>query len=182
MKGVVLVKLNEFVEETWGLEFWEELLDETNLPSEGIYTSVTYYDDAELFYLVAKISEKKSISPENAQKAFGQWVFKELYAAAPPDVHEFTDVFTFLRAVQDVIHVEVKKLNPDVMLPEFDFLEETNSKMTLRYRSPRKMCTFCEGLIYGLSDHTGQAVSVTHDKCEHHGDDQCVLSVTKLDM
>lgn len=181
MKGVVLVKLNEFVEETWGLDFWEELLVATNLPSEGIYTSVAYYDDSELFDLVAQISEKKAISPDDAQKAFGQWVFKELYKAAPPDVHQFTDVFTFLRAVQDVIHVEVKKLNPDVMLPEFDFLEETASKMTLRYRSPRKMCKFCEGLIYGLSDHTKQKVQINHDKCEHHGDDHCVLSVTKLD-
>lgn len=180
MKGIVFVKLGEFVEQTWSYEFWDELLCNTELASGGIYTSAGLYDDQELVALVGAISSLKGMTTDDAQKAFGHWVFKELYAAAPSDVHQFIDVFTFLRAVQDVIHVEVKKLNPDVLLPEFDFLEETQSSLTFHYKSPRKMCQFCEGLIYGLADHTKQSVEVIHKSCEHKGDDICVLQVNKL--
>ncbi len=181
MKGVVFVKLNEFIEETFGLAFWDEILQETSLPSGGAYTTVENYADEEMFTIVATVSNKKGISPGDAQIAFGKWLFKELYAAAPPDVHQFTDVFTFLHGVQNVIHVEVKKLNPDALLPEFDFIDETPTNLMLRYRSPRNMCEFCEGLIYGLSDHTGQKVNVSHQKCVHQGDSECILNVKKID-
>jgi hypothetical protein len=36
MKGIVFVKFNEFFEELWEDEFWDELLDEAELPSEDI--------------------------------------------------------------------------------------------------------------------------------------------------
>lgn len=48
MKGIVFVKFNAFVEELWGDEFWDELLDEADLPSEGIYTAVSNYPDEEI--------------------------------------------------------------------------------------------------------------------------------------
>lgn len=162
MKGIIFVKLNEFVDQTWGLALWETLLQSTTLPSQGIYTSVATYNDQELFDLIGALCEQTSLHPDDAQFAFGRWLFKELHAAAPTDVHQYPDVFTFLRGVQDVIHVEVKKLNPDVLLPEFDFLEETKDSITFRYRSPRKMVKFCEGLLYGLADFVNQKVKVTY--------------------
>lgn len=180
MKGVVLVKLSEFVEETWGLALWDELLQEANLESDGIYTSVGQYDDQELFTLVGLISSKKGITGEDAQKAFGEWIFKELYAIAPPGVHDFVDIFGFLHGVQNVIHVEVKKLNPDVLLPEFDFLFESEKTLRFHYKSPRKLCHFCEGLVYGLSQHVNQQVTVSHIECEHNNDARCVLEVNKV--
>ena len=152
MKGIVFVKFNEFVESLWGDVFWEELIEEANLPSEGVYTSATTVDDAELFTLIGLIVEKKQISAEEAQLAFGKWVFKELLTMAPPEAHDFKDVFEFLHAVQNFIHVEVKKFNPDAILPEFVFLEESPNQLVFEYISPRHLSKFCEGLIRGLAE------------------------------
>jgi predicted hydrocarbon binding protein len=180
LKGVVFVKLSEFVEETWGLALWDQMLQDANLDSEGIYTSVGQYDDHELFTLVGLISDKKAITVGQAQKAFGEWVFKELYAIAPPSAHDYDDIFEFLHGVQNVIHAEVKKLNPDAFFPEFDFLFESEKTLRFHYKSPRKLCHFCEGLIYGLSKHASQQVTVTHLECEHNNDSRCVLEVNKV--
>ena len=180
MKGIVFVKFNEFIEELWGDEFWDTLLDEANLASEGVYTTVGTYDDEELFTLIGLVVEKKNISSKDAQFAFGKWVFKELYAAAPPGAHDFKDVFEFLHAVQNFIHVEVKKLNPDALLPEFEFLSESNSSLSFHYQSPRKLCFFCEGIVHGLAEHTGQKVAVSQSECEHEGDQRCVIEVVKI--
>ena len=180
MKGIVFVKFNEFIEELWGEEFWDELLGEAELPSEGIYTTVGSYDDQELFKLIGLIVDKKGISAREAQFAFGKWVFKELYAAAPEGAHVFKDVFEFLNAVQDFIHVEVKKINPDAILPEFTFLSENETSLRFHYLSPRKLCHFCEGIVHGLAEHTGQAVRVHQSECEHQGDARCVLEVEKV--
>ncbi|MBU3003340.1 heme NO-binding domain-containing protein [Paraglaciecola arctica] len=180
MKGIVFVKFNEFIEELWGDEFWDTLLDEADLPSEGIYTSVGTYDDQELFTLIQLVVEKKNISSKDAQFAFGKWVFKELYNVAPAGAHDFKDVFEFLHAVQDFIHVEVKKLNPDALLPEFEFLSETANTLSFNYLSPRKLCFFCEGIVHGLAEHTGQQITVSQLECEHEGDNRCVIEVVKI--
>lgn len=180
MKGIVFVKFNEFIEELWGDEFWDTLLNEANLPSEGIYTTVKSYDDQELFTLIDLVVKKKNISSKDAQFAFGKWVFKELYNIAPTGAHDFKDVFEFLHAVQNFIHVEVKKLNPDALLPEFEFLSETVDTLSFHYQSPRKLCFFCEGIIHGLAEHTGQAVTVGQSECEHKGNERCVLEVKKV--
>ncbi len=179
MKGIVFVEFNNFIEELFGDEFWDELIGEADLPSEGIYTTVGTYDDQELFSLVGLVCEKKGLTGQQAQHSFGHWVFKKLYQAAPAEAHDFKDVFEFLHAVENVIHVEVKKLNPDAILPEFEFLSETDRTLTLLYKSPRHMCYFCEGLIKGLSEHTGQPVEVCQSECVHEQGQRCVIEVTK---
>lgn len=180
MKGIVFVKFSEFIEELWGEEFWDTLLNEANLESEGVYTTVGTYDDEELFTLIGLVVEKQNISSKEAQFAFGKWIFKELYNAAPPGAHDFKDVFEFLHAVQNYIHVEVKKLNPDALLPEFDFLSESATTLSFHYQSPRKLCFFCEGIVYGLAEHTKQKVQVSQSECEHEGDGRCVIEVVKI--
>lgn len=176
----MFIKLAEFVEQTWGYELWDDLLCTITLPSGGIYATLGLYDDQELIDIVSFISSQEHVSPDDVQKAFGHWIFKELYAAIPSNVLQFVDVFEFLRTIQNVIHVEVKKLHPDILLPEFEFLEETESSLTFHYKSPRKLCQFCEGLVVGLAEHTKQLIQVFHSSCEHQGDDKCVLQVNKL--
>lgn len=111
--------------------------------------------------------------------AFGEWLFKELYAAAPPHAHEFKNGFEFLRGVQNVIHVEVKKLHPDALLPEFNFLNETENSLTMVYESPRHLCYLCEGLILGLSKLTNEKLLTTQSECVHESGERCVIEVTR---
>lgn len=180
MKGIVFVEFNEFIEEVFGEAFWDEILEEAELASEGIFTTVGTYDDQELLTLIGLVCDKKGLSAKQAQHAFGEWVFIKLYQAAPPGAHDFTDVFEFLHAVQDFIHIEVKKLNPDAILPEFEFLSETADHLTLVYKSPRNLCFFCEGLILGLAKHTKQPVEVSQSECVHEDGERCVVEVLKL--
>lgn len=179
MKGVIFVKLSEFVEQTWGEACWDELLEEANPPSGGAYTTVSTYDDQELFDIVTLITEKKQISMPDAQKAFGQWLFKELLNSAPEHALTSTDTFAWLRAVQDVIHVEVLKLNPDSILPEFTFLEQTENTLRLQYDSPRPLSYLCEGLIHGLAQHNGETITTSQTECPHENGQRCIIEVTK---
>lgn len=180
VKGIVFVEFSNFIEDVFSEEVWDELLTLADLPSEGVYTTVGTYDDQELFTLIDLACKKSGLTEKAAQEAFGKWVFKKLYNAAPPEAHTFTDVFSFLHAVQDVIHIEVKKLNPDAILPEFEFIAETDDHLSLIYKSPRHLCYFCEGLIHGLAQHTGQEVKVSQSECVHDSGHRCVIEVSKL--
>lgn len=181
MKGIVFVKFSEFVEEAFGEAFWDELLAEADLPSQGAYTSVANYDDNELFQLVGLISQKKSITPEDAQRAFGNWIFEHLIALVPEHTESIKSTFQFLHSVQNIIHVEVKKLTPDAILPQFTFLDESANHLSMRYESPRHLCYFCEGLIQSLGKHTGENIEVSQSQCVHEGGEECIIEVKKVD-
>jgi predicted hydrocarbon binding protein len=182
MKGVVFVKLNEFIVERWGEVFWDELLTAANLPSAGIFTSSLHYDDQELFTLFGVIIEKKNIAGKELQMIFGKWFFKVILPYAPPSTsaHNFKDVFQFLHGAQNMIHIEVNKLDPRVMLPQFIFIDESPSTLTFHYKSPRQLCFFCEGIIHGLAEHTGQTIKVSQPECQHEGDKRCLIQVEKI--
>ena len=179
MKGVVFVSFADFIEETWGLDFWDEALNQVKPASQGIYTTVSTYPDQELLDLVSFICDAKSIPLEDALRAFGKWLFVRLHGMAPPQTQEFSEPFVFLRGVQDVIHVEVKKLNEDAILPEFKFLKETENQLTLEYISPRRLSSFCEGLIIGMGEFIGQPLTVDREESGEGDDWRCILTVNK---
>ena len=52
MKGIIFSALNQVVEEKFGLEMWESLLEEIQPDSDGIYLSGEGYPDEELFAFV----------------------------------------------------------------------------------------------------------------------------------
>lgn len=179
MKGVIFVKMAEFVEQTWGEAFWDELLESVNPQSGGAYTSVSTYDDQELYDIVVYITEKKQLTMAQAQQAFGKWLFKTLLRSVPEHALATTDTFAWLRAVQDVIHVEVLKLNPDSILPEFTFLAQSEHTLLMQYHSTRPLCYLCEGLIHGLAEHNGESVTTRQTECIHEAGQRCVIEVTK---
>lgn len=179
MKGVVFVQFAEFIEESFGLLFWDEVLEAVDPPSGGAYTTVGTYPDEEFLSLLSHICEVKQLDSGDAQVMFGRWLFEKLHAIAPPGNKAQGDPFVFLRRVQDVIHVEVKKLNQDAILPEFRFISETDTCMTMEYISPRHLNRFCEGLILGLGDYMSQPLEVVHKQSILNGDPASIFDVIK---
>lgn len=182
MKGIVFNKFNEFIVDQWGEFFWDELLTAADLPSEGAFTSTVIYDDQELMTLFKLIIEKKNISRKKLEKVFGKYFFAAIYPHVPASANadEIKDVFEFLHTTQNIIHGEVKKLDSKVILPEFVFIDETPTTLVFKYKSPRQLCYFCEGLVHGLAQHLSQKVEVSQPECQHEGDKRCLIKVQKL--
>ena len=55
MKGVVFNLLETVVTENYGADTWDDLLDAAG--SDGVYTSLEPYDDADLFNIVTAASK-----------------------------------------------------------------------------------------------------------------------------
>ncbi len=177
MKGMVFTMLNDLVEAQFGINVWDELIDETKPASEGVYTSVEVYPDTELLAYVQALSARTGIPQPDLVRAFGKFVmmkFNEMH----PEFFENHDAKSFLKSVHDVIHVEVKKLHPDVVLPEFKYEDPGEDQLVMHYYSPRNLCHLAEGLIDGASELFKTEVSVGHDVCTHSGADHCVLNVS----
>ena len=176
MKGIVYNLLNEFVEESFGLDTWDELIEVTTPASNGVYTSVELYPDSELLAYVGAISERTGTAPAEVVRLFGQYMLSR-FAGIHPEFFEGHTIKSFLKSVHDVIHVEVEKLHPDVMLPNFTYEDPDEDRLVMHYHSPRKLCHLAEGLIAGCSQHFGVEVELSHDTCMHDGAEHCVLAL-----
>jgi hypothetical protein len=147
MKGIVFTELLEMIEAKFGYKTVDELLNETNLPSKGIYTAIGSYDHSEIIILVTKLSEKSNIPVPDLVYAFGRHLFVIFNKSYTQLFEKANNAFDFLSSVENYIHVEVKKLYPDAQLPHFEITRLSDKKMEMIYSSDRKMATLAHGLI-----------------------------------
>lgn len=178
MKGVVFNVLEEMVIEQCGMLAWNEILEAQEI--EGIYTAGESYPDEELFELVGSISAKTEIPAETLVGAFGERLFKGLSERNPVFIEAESTLKGFLKSVHDVIHIEVRKLYENPNLPDFEYEEDADNTLLMRYRSPRKLCILAEGLIRGAAYHYDTAIEIEHPVCMHKGADHCDLIVRFL--
>ena len=176
MKGIVFNILNEMVEEKFGFEAWEGLLEATGL--DGIFVATETFPDEDLFKLVAAAETATGIPAETLVRSFGEYMVPQFARHYPVFFENQSNLKHFLLTVDEVIHVEVRKLFPDAGLPKFDYVDREDNQLTMLYRSPRKLCVLAEGLITGSAAHFGQQIDLSHDVCMHQGSDHCELVIT----
>ena len=177
MKGAVFQGISEFIESKFGLEVWQDIIDNNDLETEGEYLASDNYGDAELITIITALSSMTNLSPEDIQREFGAVFFQTLLSLVISRVKDIDNLFDFLRAVDSVIHVEVQKSDPMAYLPSLFYDQPDSEILVIRYLSVRKMCFFAEGLIIGAANHFKQEVKIQQNQCMHEGADCCLIQV-----
>ena len=72
-----------------------------------------------------------------------------------------------------MIHLEVRKLYQDSKLPVFQYSDPSKDELIITYYSERKLYPFLEGMINGVSDHFGVAISQTNKVYQKDGVELC---------
>jgi hypothetical protein len=172
MKGLVFVELLAMAEDAFGEDVVDGVIDRSDLPSGGAYTNVGNYPCEELMTLVRGFSQHSGIAGPELQRLFGHWMMNSFVRHYPDFFVGRNGSLDMLAAIEDEIHVEVRKLYPDADLPHFDVQRPDQDTMQMTYRSPRPLADFCHGLIEGCVTHFGETAVIdrtdrsTHDNTE----------------
>jgi len=169
MKGIVFTEFLEMVENEFGLEVVQTIIDECDLDTGGVYTSVGTYSHEDMFKMVAKLSEIKTIPVAQLLEVYGTYFFNVLSRGYPQFMNK-PNVFEFLVSIDNYIHPEVLKLYPDAELPSFSSEVKNESEMSLIYTSSRKMADFGIGLIKGAAVYFDEKLEVRKGKEEDNGE------------
>lgn len=169
MKGIVFTEFLDMVEEKFGYEVVDQILNETDLPSGGIYTAVGTYSHSEIVGLLMNLSEKVSIGPEILLKEFGKHLFDTFLSSYPQFFEAHSEPLSFLESIDNHIHVEVRKLYPDADLPKFVTENDADGNFNLIYNSERKMGGLAEGLIEKSLAHYKSDYKVTKETISTDG-------------
>ena len=115
------------------------------------------------------ISDKEKANPEAVYEAFGEyWTtytaeagYGELMRSAGKTLPEF------LRNL-DLLHTRVKMSFPHLVPPSFTVTDETADSLVLHYYSSRQgLAPLVVGLLRGLGDRFGVAVTVSQERVDH---------------
>lgn len=159
MKGIVFTEFIEMVEDAFGFEIVDNIINASDLESEGVYTAVGTYKCEELVCLVANLSKETGKSVPELYQIYGQHLFTRFVQAFPQFFAAKNHTFGFLSEIENHIHVEVRKLYPDAELPHFA-CEINANKMTMVYSSKRALGDFARGLIIGCAQHFSEKIEI----------------------
>jgi hypothetical protein len=163
MKGIVFTEFFELVDDKFSIETSENLIQMSNLPSEGVYTSVGTYDVQEMMTLVRNLSTITNISVADLLKTFGKYLFNCFLRAFPDFFVGIRSSLDFLPRVQGYVHLEVKKLYPDADLPSFSCAFPKPGTLVMTYNSKHALADLAEGLILACIEHFGESLSVKRE-------------------
>ncbi|MEJ1496099.1 MAG: heme NO-binding domain-containing protein [Candidatus Sedimenticola sp. (ex Thyasira tokunagai)] len=161
MKGLVFSEFIEFVEDRFSPNVADEMIEASNLPSQGAYTAVGTYHHNELLALVTTLSRLTDTPIPDLVQTFGKHLFGCLASGYPGFLEGVDNSFDFLQLIENHIHVEVRKLYPDAELPSFEERRPDPDHLILTYRSQRPFSNLARGLIEGCIDHFNEEVIIT---------------------
>ena len=173
MKGIIFNLLEQVVTDAHGADAWDELLVMSNL--DGVYTSLGNYPDGHLGALIEAASKKLGRPPDDLVRWFGSAAIELLAAQHPHFFTEHRSTQPFLLTLNDIIHAEVRKIYPDALVPDFQFVTTDDGAFAMGYRSPRRLCALAEGFVEGAARHYGEVVTIDQPTCMHRGDDECLI-------
>ncbi len=177
MKGAIFTGFAEYAEQEFGLTAWLKALDNCELSSNGEYLATELYDDSEFNIIIDALSAIVDSDREHLLRGYGEHFFPVLMSLGISLVKDIDNLFDFMRAVDNVIHIEVQKSDPLAYTPTLLYDQPQNNLLVVRYMSHRKMCHFAEGLILGAATHFNQKASISQSKCMCKGDDHCLIRV-----
>ena len=160
MKGIVFREFLDLVESQFSPATADAIISASDLSTDGAYTTVGTYPHQEMVQLVSHLSTHTGKTVPELLRHFGRHLFFRLATHHPRFLETHTSVFQLLRALDNHIHVEVRKLYSDAELPTFAHEESDDGKFRLTYTSTRRMADFALGLIEGCIDHFKEPMSI----------------------
>lgn len=169
MKGIVFTEFLEMVEDTYGLEITDYIIEHSELASKGVYTAVGTYNFNEMLHLVTNLSEKVKVSVSDLLYVYGKHFFSSLTSYHPDIFQRYKNPIVLLSSIENHIHVHVRKIYPGAELPAFDVIQEDEKSITMIYTSDRGLYRFAQGLMEKTFEHYNKKAAIAVDKLKEDG-------------
>ena len=169
MKGIVFTEFLDLVENKFGLEVVDKIIEKSNLPSQGVYTAVGTYAFSEMLSLLKHLSAHTNLSIDNLLLVYSEHFFNVLVESYPGLINTYKDPIEMLSSIENHIHIEVRKIYPDAELPTFQILEKKENSLIMIYKSSRAMHHFGLGLMNKTFEHFNSSAKIEMEKIKEDG-------------
>lgn len=169
MKGIVFTEFLDLVEDKFGIEMVDKIIEQSELDSGGVYTAIGTYKFSEMLQLLENLSNNTGVSTDDLLLVYAEHFFSVIEDSYPGLLATYNDPIEMLSSIEDHIHVEVKKIYPDAELPTFLVEEKTENSLIMLYKSSRAMHHFGLGLMNKTFEHFNSSAEIILEKIKNDG-------------
>lgn len=169
MKGIVFTEFLDLVENKFGIEMVETIINNSKLESNGVYTAVGTYKFNEMVSLLSNLSKLTKISENDLLMVYGLHFFDVLVKNYSGILNSYKTPLELLASIDAHIHVEVRKLYPDAELPYFEILDHSENGLVMIYHSSRCMYAFAHGLMIKSFEHYKEKAKINYTLLKDDG-------------
>ena len=166
MKGVVFTEFLEFIEEKFGFDISDDMIEKSQTSTGGVFTQAGNYPFNDMVNLVKTLSDITQIPFNQLVEAYGEHLFKRLINIYLKPVSIYTNTFDFVSNLENVVHPEVKKLYSDTDLPTFLDPIINENILSIIYISNKPLMDFAKGLIQGCALYYNETIKVEYQILE----------------
>ncbi len=177
MKGMIFNLLEDFIVEGWGPERFEKIMELCPVHAQVPYVGPGTYPDANLMSIIEKTTAELGLGNAEALRRFGRFAFPKLAQKFSVYTQNHRHPKTFLKAVDGVIHVEVRKLFANAEPPRITFEDPAPDRLILHYNSRRQLCPFFAGLVEGCGDFYKVPIAQAQVECAREGAPSCQFAL-----
>ena len=99
MKGIVFTEFLELVENKFGLEMVDTIIINSDLKSDGVYTSVGTYSFSEMLQLLTHLSEHTGISKDDLLLIYAEHFFEVIKKSYPELLDAYSDPMEMISSI-----------------------------------------------------------------------------------
>jgi hypothetical protein len=169
MKGIVFTEFIDLVEEKFGIEMVDTIINNSNLASNGVYTAVGTYSFSEMLSLLRNLNKETGIAINDLLLIYGEHFFSVVEKSYPYFLTQYNDPIEMLSSIENHIHVEVRKIYPDAELPYFMVVEKTETTLIMIYKSSIAMSSFGKGLMNKTFEHFNTNATILVENIKENG-------------
>lgn len=176
MHGMIFLEFRDFGRKLLGWPGWDAVTRETGVGTTA-YRPDAAYPDEDLVGLVLACARRSEQRVDEVLTAFGRYAAPGLLDTFGAFVAPEWRTHDLVLNTERVIHRAVRLQEPTAAPPRLTASRRSGEEISVVYTSPRRLCAFGKGLIFGIAEHYGEEVSITEPTCMHLGDAQCELIV-----
>lgn len=159
MRGLIFTQFLEMVETHYSADMVDDIIEDSQIPSAGIYTAVSDYSHQELHDLCVALAARSNQTLSEILKEYGEYVFAPLYQTYQKLFRPKNNALQFLLEVDSDIHKEMRKLYPEAKLPNIECTMQGNH-LIMRYQSDRHFADLVHGLIIGCGNYFNEPLDI----------------------
>ena len=161
MKGIIFNVFEDFLDEKYGENTFDNIIEAMVPDVKEPFIAPGTYPDELLFSIIHKTMEEKNLELNPTLLEFGEFLFLQLAKKYPVFVKSHNNAKDFIKTIHDIIHVEVRKLFPEAVTPDFSYSNEKENEITITYTSKRSLFILAEGLINRCAKYYKEEIKLT---------------------
>ncbi len=173
MKGIIFNIFEAYILYSHGESTYDAIVQESHLILNEPIVGPGTYPDEDFLEMLKVGTDVLGIQKKQLLRQLGRFALGELVSRYPHFVEGYEHPKEFLKSVDGIIHVEVRKLHQNAYLPVFTYEEIGPNILMMTYYSKRKLYDLAEGLIEGVADHFDHPIKQSNQLRTVDGKEVC---------